>query len=278
MPSKKPSTPYKKIEHKNASFRLTFYGRQMEMKRFLILFMGMITVLFSITAAFGERGNVSVRIQKPFEAYLPLTGKKIGIDPGHQEKANSEREAIAPGSSEKKAKVASGTKGVSTGKYEYETNLQVSLLLKQLLTDLGAEVLMTRETHDVDISNQERAIMMNEWGADVVLRIHCNGSEDSSVEGMGMYVRYSGACKDESYLLGEMLLEYMANETGARKQRVYKRDTYTGLNFSTVPCVLVEMGYMTHPEEDRKLNDAEYQNKLVLGAAKGIIAYFEANQ
>jgi len=244
------------------------------MKRVLLFCL----VLFFAFSAAAERGEVIVREQSPFKPVLPLTGRKIGIDPGHQEKANTERETIAPGSNEKKAKVAAGTRGVSTGIYEYETNLTVSLLLKDLLESLGADVLMARETHDVDISNQQRAIMMNEWNADIVLRIHCNGSTDSKDKGMGMYVRYSGACAEESYVLGEFLLTYMSEETGAEKQRVYKRNTYTGLNYSTVPCVLVEMGYMTNPEEDRKLNDAEYQNKLVLGAAKGICAYFDTLQ
>lgn len=244
------------------------------MKRVFIMFLAFMLML----TASAERGKVSVRVPTKFTPVLPLSGKKIGIDPGHQEKANSERETVAPGSPDKKAKVAAGTRGVSTGIYEYETNLTVSLLLKELLEALGAEVLMTRETHDVDISNQERAIMMNEWGADLVLRIHCNGSTESSDRGMGMYVRASGACAEESYALGEFLLTYMSEETGAYKQRVYRRNTYTGLNYSTVPSVLVEMGYMTNPEEDRKLNDAEYQNKLVLGAAKGICAYFDSLQ
>ena len=105
-----------------------------------------------------------------------LEGLIIGIDPGHQEKGNSEKEAIAPGSKEKKAKVSSGTQGVSTRVPEYIVNLDVSLMLRDALEAEGAQVIMTRETNDVDISNQERAIMMNEVGADLVLRIHCNGS------------------------------------------------------------------------------------------------------
>ena len=169
--------------------------------------------------------------------------------------------------------MASGTKGTTTGIPEYVTVLEVSLKLRDLLEALGAEVLMTRETHDVDISNQERAIMMNEWGADCVLRIHCNGSTDPFVQGMGMYVRMTGACYKESGELAEALLKYMAAETGAKKQGIFRRNTYTGLNFSTVPSVLVEMGYMTHPEEDVKLNSAEYQDQLVLGAVKGIMEF-----
>ena len=105
-----------------------------------------------------------------------LTGVKIGIDPGHQAQGNNGQEAVAPGSSETKAKVSSGTYGRFTGVPEYEVNLDISLQLREALEALGCEVYMTRETNDVDISNQERAIMMNELGVDLVLRIHCNGS------------------------------------------------------------------------------------------------------
>lgn len=207
-----------------------------------------------------------------------LDGIVIGIDPGHQAKGNSEKEAVAPGSSEMKAKVSSGTQGVSTRIPEYQVNLEVSLLLRDALEKEGASVVMTRETHDVDISNQERAIMCNEAGCGLVLRIHCNGSSDSSVHGMGMYVRATGACAEESCAAAECLLEEMSAVTGARAQGIFKRDTYTGLNWSEVPSVLVEMGYMSNPDEDEKLCDPDYQALLVEGMVEGICRYFGAPQ
>ena len=203
-----------------------------------------------------------------------LEGIIIGIDPGHQAKGNSEKEAVAPGSDEMKAKVSAGTQGVSTRIPEYQVNLEVALRLKEALESEGAAVVMTRETNDVDISNQERAIMCNEAGCELVLRIHCNGAEDKSVNGMGMYVRATGACADESYTAAECLLEKMSEITGAKAQGIYKRDTYTGLNWSEVPSVLVEMGYMSNPEEDEKLCDGEYQSLLVRGMVEGICSYF----
>lgn len=204
---------------------------------------------------------------------LPLKGVKIGIDPGHQLKGNNEKEADAPGSSTMKAKVSTGTRGVSTGIPEYQTDLDIALLLRDALTALGAEVKMTRETNDVDISNQERAIVMNEWGADFVIRIHCNGSTDQSASGAGMYVRKTGVFAEESAALGSYLLSGVCEIAGAKRTGVYKRDTYTGLNWSEVPCVLAELGYMTNPEEDKKLNDPEYQRLLVIGLATGMSLY-----
>lgn len=250
----------------------------MDLKRFFIGIICLIILISALCQGFAERGEIAIFQNLASNSALPLKGFKIGIDPGHQKKANTELETIAPDTYEKKAKVASGTKGTTTGIPEYVTVLEISLKLKDVLEALGAEVLMTRETHDVDISNQERAVMMNEWGADAVLRIHCNGSTDPFVSGMGMYVRMSGACYMESYELAQALLKHMSQETGAKKAGIFKRNTYTGLNWSTVPAVLVEMGYMTNPDEDVKLNSAEYQDQLVLGAVKGIMEYLNIAQ
>lgn len=205
-----------------------------------------------------------------------LYGRVIGIDPGHQAQGNSQKEAIAPGSSEKKAKVSSGTSGRFTGVSEYVTNLEVSLQLRDALEALGATVVMSRETHDVDISNQERAIMMNEAGCDLVLRIHCNGAENASAQGIGLYIRKTGACAEECAAAAELLLPAMVKATGAESDGIFKRDTYTGLNWSEVPCILVEMGFMTNREEDEKLNDPAYQKLLVEGMVDGVVAYLGA--
>lgn len=204
---------------------------------------------------------------------LRLSGVKIGIDPGHQLKQNSEKEAVAPGSSEMKAKVSSGTAGVKTGVPEYQVNLDVSLQLRDALEALGCTVYMTREVNEVNISNQERAMMMNEYGVDLVLRIHCNGAENSGANGIGLYVNKTGAIAADSKVAAEAILPAMMESTGARADGIFLRDTYTGLNWSTVPCILVEMGFMSNPEEDVKLNDPAYQQKLVEGMVEGICAW-----
>ena len=242
------------------------------MKRLVLL----VLAVLLICVCFAERGTPVTSESIVEQPPLPLAGVKIGIDPGHQAHANNSKEPVAPGSSEMKAKVASGTAGVSTRRPEHEIDLEISLKLRDLLVSLGAEVLMSRETADVDISNVERAVMMNDWGADLVIRVHCDGSTDRSIHGIGMYVRKTGTCAHESYLLGEKLLNSVAKAAGAPARGVYRRDTYTGLNWSTVPCVLAEFGYMSNPAEDEKLCTPEYQEQLVYGAAQGIINYLDA--
>lgn len=203
-----------------------------------------------------------------------LDGVVIGIDPGHQAHANNDKEPVSPGSSETKAKVASGTQGVKTRVPEYEVNLQVGLLLREALEAQGATVYMTRDTNDIDISNVERATMMNELNADVVLRLHCNGSTNQSVSGIGLYVKSSGEGAEVSRAICDPLLAAMGEATGARTEDVHVRDIYSGLNWSTVPSILVEMGYMSNPEEDERLCSDEYQLLLVHGMTQGLIDYF----
>ena len=238
------------------------------MKRLLCL---ALALLLTCGAALAETAEPTLVLDQG-----RLSGRIIGIDPGHQAHANSEKEPIAPGSSEKKAKVSYGTAGVSTRRPEYEVNLEVALQLKAALEAEGAQVVMTRETNDVDISNVERAQMCNEAGCDLVLRIHCNGVEKKSVNGIGLYVRKTGACAEESYAASEIILPAMAEATGAKANGIYQRDTYSGLNWSEVPSILVEMGYMSNPEEDEKLCDPEYQARLVSGMTEGVCAYFES--
>ena len=85
----------------------------------------------------------------------------IVIDPGHQAKANLEQEPIGPDARETKYKVTGGTTGVVTGKPEYVLTLEAANLLKAHLEKKGFQVILTRTSHDVDISNQERAEIAN---------------------------------------------------------------------------------------------------------------------
>ena len=121
-----------------------------------------------------------------------LEGMLIGLDPGHQSHANRDLEPISPGSDELKKKVSSGTQGVKTRINEYETNLTISLKLRERLEAEGATVIMTREVNDIDISNVERAQMMNEAGVQLCLRLHCNGSENHDVQGLTLYAKATG--------------------------------------------------------------------------------------
>lgn len=202
----------------------------------------------------------------------------ICIDPGHQGKGNREMEEIAPGSSKKKVKVADGTAGVATRKNEYELTLEVGLKLKDAFKRKGYKVLMTRETHNVNISNKERSLMTNKASCDAYIRLHADGSSNRSLTGVSLLTSssknpYTQKVQRASDKLSKDVLSEFVKATGARNRGISYRDDLTGTNWSTVPNTLIEMGFMSNPEEDRKMATKEYQTKMVNGMVNGIEKY-----
>lgn len=220
--------------------------------------------------------NVQEQKEEQIET-SPLYDKVIVIDPGHGINSYTKQEPMAPGSSQMKAAFVSGTAGAN--QTEEQLNLAVGLKLRDALKEKGAEVHMTRTTHECNVSNVDRAQMANESGADIAVRIHADGSTNTSVHGVSVLVPGNQYIKDsvlisQSRRAGEMVLDEFVKATGAVNRGISVRNDMTGFNWSTVPVILVEMGFMSNPNEDRLMETEDYQNKIVTGIINGLENYF----
>ena len=206
-------------------------------------------------------------------------GKLIVLDPGHSNIVTGNTEPLGPGSGEMKAADSTGTHGTTSGLSEIELNFQVATQLKAELEARGYTVLMTRYDNDTAISCSERAQVANNAGADAFIRIHADGSESSSSSGaMAICITpsnpYTASTYSESRKLSDAVLNAYVASTGFSSRGVWETDTMTGNNWSEVPCTLIEMGFMTNPNEDSLMADPSFQQKIVTGIANGIDNYF----
>jgi N-acetylmuramoyl-L-alanine amidase len=201
----------------------------------------------------------------------------VVIDAGHQKKADLRPEPIGPGSSKTKPRVAGGTSGVVTHKRESKVNLEVALKLKTELEKRGVKVVMVRTTEKVNISNSARAKIANKAHADLFIRLHCDGSPRSSTHGLLVLVpgknKWTGPIVSRSAKAGAAVKKATLKTTKAKDRGISKRTDMAGFNWSKVPVIIVEMGLMTNPAEDRRLASSAYQRKLAIGMADGIAAY-----
>ena len=201
----------------------------------------------------------------------------VCIDPGHQAKGDGRSEPIAPGSSNRKARVSSGTSGVATKKPEYAVNLEAGLILKALLEEKGYKVVMTRETNEVNISNAERAQVANGAKANMTIRLHCDSINNGGKSGAVLLVpsktgKYTAGIYPASQAYAQLLRKAL-QENGVRVNGIFERSDMTGFNWSTVPVVIFEMGFMSNWNEDRMLADKAYQTKLMKAVVSAIEAY-----
>lgn len=205
----------------------------------------------------------------------------VAIDAGHQARGNSEHEPIGPGASQTKPKVASGTAGKATGVPEYQLTLDISLKLKEELQKRGYVVVMIRETNDVNISNSKRAEIANNSGAEIFIRIHANGSENSATSGALTMApsaknRYIGNIASACKSLSKYILDSYCAATGFQKIGVVTTDTMSGINWCKIPVTIVEMGFMSNHTEDTAMQSPKKQTAMVNGIADGIDAYFNS--
>lgn len=207
-----------------------------------------------------------------------LEGIKIVLDPGHGKYNENFKEPVSPGSNEMKPAFSTGTQGAYLSEAEF--NLIIAQKLKPILEAQGASVYMTR-TDENSVSNVERAEFANELNADLAVRIHADGSTDTSMLGISMLVPATGTIGSEletiSCEFGKVILDSLITATGASNRGIIERDDLTGFNWSSVPVILIECGFMSNPDEDALLSNESYQDMIAEGIAQGIVIYYENN-
>ena len=224
--------------------------------------------------AVNEQENTNVQeeniIKRP-----PSSIKTVVIDPGHGPGGNSEKEAQSPDSSIMKIKDGGGAEGINSKTPEYIITMNVGLKLKNLLEANGINVVMTKDDINLAPGNIERANVGNNNNADLAIRIHCDSADVLSARGASMLVPapvgYAENIAGISRTYGEIILNNLVSTVGMYNRGVIERSDLTGFNWSKVPVVLIEMGFLSNPEEDNLLNSDSYQEKLAQGLCNGIL-------
>src|SRR5574344_106357 len=174
-----------------------------------------------------------------------------------------------------------GTVGTKTGITESELNLKYTQKLTNFLQDFGITVVNTRTnmnglyesmTDDfklVDMKNRVKAI--NESNAQILVSIHMNKYTSSGENGAQVF--FKDGNDDSEKLAGSIRDMLLANFDNARKL-VLKGDYYI-LNNTNIIGVIVECGFLSNPEEEVKLQEDDYQNKMCYSIFAGILKYLD---
>ena len=203
--------------------------------------------------------------------------KVIAIDAGHQKTSDNDTEYIGPNTQETKPKMTSGTTGSISGMSEYQLTISVAQELRSVLEERGYTVIMTREKNDVNISNKERALLAQD--ASVLISIHAD--DDSNKEKSGIYAICPS--KDnadvpfyaDSHAVATKILNKMQEKSGAQNQGILENDKLAIINWSKIPTVIIELGYMSNDKDDKNMADDIYRAKLIQGIADGLDQHFE---
>ena len=171
------------------------------------------------------------------------------------------------------------------GTVEQEINLKISQKLRDVLEAKGVNVIMTRETENglsklknasirqmkVD-DMRKRLAIMKKSNADLFVSIHINSYKNASANGLRVF--YSPKF-EEIKPLAENIQARMADVTGAETSVVKAADTKLYLMKNPpVASILLECGFLSNPEEEKKLCSDDYQSRLAWAVADAVEKYY----
>jgi N-acetylmuramoyl-L-alanine amidase len=206
-----------------------------------------------------------------------LTAALICIDPGHgtPPAVGAQREPIGPGSSTLKVKDGGGAAG------EAAVVLAIARRTRALLLARGYRVAMTRTGptfHYGNGGNVARAQFCNRRRAALMVRIHADGSADSSRRGVStLYPAFRRGWTDDIFApsrrAARLVQQELVRATRAPDLGMVVRSDLTGCNWADIPTILVETGFLSNPAERRLLHSSAYQDRVARGLAKGVAAF-----
>ena len=208
------------------------------------------------------------------------TGRPVVVvDPGHNAEANTATEPIGPGSTVRKIKDGGGATGVVTRTPEAVLALAVSKRLRPLLQRAGVGVVMTRtQTRGLSMGNIARARIANRAHAALFLRIHADGSPSPATRGTHtLYPAYRRGWTDDIFAASRraatLVQRSVVRRLGFPDAGLQQRSDITGFNWSDRPAILVELGFLSNPTEDRLLQTAAYRQRAALGLCEGTLRF-----
>jgi len=202
------------------------------------------------------------------------TAALICLDPGHNTlpSVGRQTEPIGPGSSVRKIKDGGGASG------EAPVALAIALRTRTLLRAAGYRVAMTRGARPYTGGNIARAQFCNVRHAALMIRIHADGSSNTTLHGVQMlYPALHRGWTDDIYSrslrAARVVQDAVVRSTGAANLGLTPRSDLTGFNWANVPAILIETGFMTNPVERRRLQSGPYELRIARGLVAGTQAF-----
>jgi len=155
---------------------------------------------------------------------------------------------------------------------EREITLELAFQLKEVLTQNGYTVLMTRE-EDKTVELEDRAKIANESGADLFISLHINAHDDTSVSGIETW--FNPNTNERSSVLAEAVQKSITNITNAKDRGTYSNSTLIVIRDTLIPSCLVEVGYLSNDKDRENMTTAAYREKLSQGILDGVDQYFK---
>ena len=157
---------------------------------------------------------------------------------------------------------------VANGLKESFIDLQVALKLGDILIANGYDVRFSR-TKDINLTLFERAQMANKWEADFFVSIHCNSAASRMADGSETFVYRLGTV---AAAFGESIQKHLVAENGLKNRGLRVAD-FTVLVVTGMPAALVELAFISNPNEAKLLSSDDFQKRCAIGMANGIIGY-----